>query len=142
MESMKPAFYRTNNIVQLTFATEICYIIAFISVKISFLLFYLEIFRIQRTMRKICHVMIVFLICQCVEEMLVVIFQCSPVHKAWLPYLPGKCLNLYPFYWASFGIKLTTDLIIFFLPIPPLLRIRLPPGKKYGIIIMFLLGLM
>ena len=90
----------------------------------------------------ISRIMIVFLICQGIEEIAVVVFQCSPVQRAWLPSAQGKCLNLYPFFWSAFGIKLATDLIIFCLPVPPLWRMKLRRGKKFGIIIMFLLGLL
>lgn len=87
-----------------------------------------------------CYGCIVFLICQCIEETAVVIFQCSPVQKAWDSTVPGKCLNLLTFFYVSFGIKLASDLVIFFLPIPLLYKTKLSRGKKTGVIAMFALG--
>ena len=107
----------------------------------SFLFFYLKLFP-SRGMAWICYIMIAFLACQCLEEIAVVIFQCSPVQKAWHPEIKGKCLELLAFFYISFGIKLGTDFIIFILPIPVLWKTTLPQGKKIGVSIMFLLGLL
>ncbi|KAH1345759.1 hypothetical protein KXX14_004732, partial [Aspergillus fumigatus] len=41
-----------------------------------------------------------------------------------------------------FGIKLATDIAIFVLPIPPLLRLRVRGLQKFVVILMFALGLM
>lgn len=89
-----------------------------------------------------CYFMIVFLVCQGIEETAVVIFQCNPVEKAWKPEVKGKCLELLGFFYVSFGIKLGADLIIFLLPIPVLWKTKLSRGKKLGITVMFLLGLL
>ncbi|KAM0122622.1 hypothetical protein ACP6JC_000689 [Aspergillus fumigatus] len=67
---------------------------------------------------------------ECVEEIIVVILQCRPVQAAWTP-IPAKCLNLTLFYYVSFGIKLATDIAIFVLPIPPLLRLRVRGLQKF-----------
>ncbi|KAJ9341061.1 integral membrane protein [Paecilomyces variotii] len=124
---------------QLDFVISIAYIFAFITIKVSFLLFYLRIFPGKRVLA-VCYGCIVFLICQCIEETAVVIFQCSPVQKAWDSTVPGKCLNLLTFFYVSFGIKLASDLVIFFLPIPLLYKTKLSRGKKTGVIAMFALG--
>lgn len=88
------------------------------------------------------YALLVILVCQLIEETAVVIFQCSPVQKAWHPGMPGKCLELLPFFYISFGIKLVVDIVIITLPIPVLWRLKLPRGKKIGICLMFLLGLL
>ena len=126
---------------QLDFASEILYVFAFVTIKMSFLFFYLRLFP-GRKVAWACYLLIAFLACQCIEEVAVVIFQCSPVEKAWHPGINGKCLELLPFFYLSFGIKLATDLVIFILPIPILWHTQLPRGKKLGICAMFLLGLL
>lgn len=79
---------------------------------------------------------------ECVEEIIVVILQCRPVQAAWDPTITGRCLNITLFYYISFGIKLATDIAIFVLPIPPLLRLRVRGLQKFGVILMFALGLL
>lgn len=83
-----------------------------------------------------------FVGCEFIEETLVFIFQCSPVRKFFYPDTTGVCIDLYVFYYVSFGIKLVTDIALFLLPIPHLLKLRMRCGAKVGLILMFGLGLL
>ena len=78
------------------------------------------------------------------EETFTVIFQCTPVNKAWdaSGMMPGKCLNLLSFYYISFGIRLATDIALFVLPIPKLLQLKMNIGKRAGLVFMFGLGIL
>lgn len=123
--------------------TEITYLIALWAVKVSFGLFYLKVFP-GRWFRIICWGLIVLVTAEWIEENFVVIFQCSPVQKAWdaSGSAAGKCLSLLSFYYISFAVRLATDLVIFALPLPELLRLNMPLGKRLGLVFMFGLGLM
>ena len=47
------------------------------------------------------------------------IFQCSPVRKAWLPTIPGHCINKAPNWFVGFaGVSVIIDLYIMLLPLP------------------------
>ncbi|KAH1885322.1 hypothetical protein KXV51_005473 [Aspergillus fumigatus] len=120
---------------------KLAYIIALNMIKMSFCVSYMHIFAPSRVLNSLCVALIILLIMECVEEIIVVILQCRPVQAAWTP-IPAKCLNLTLFYYVSFGIKLATDIAIFVLPIPPLLRLRVRGLQKFVVILMFALGLM
>ncbi|KAH1657672.1 hypothetical protein KXX15_004055 [Aspergillus fumigatus] len=120
---------------------KLAYIIALNMIKMSFCVLYMHIFVPSRVLNSLCVALIILLIMECVEEIIVVILQCRPVQAAWTP-IPAKCLNLTLFYYVSFGIKLATDIAIFVLPIPPLLRLRVRGLQKFVVILMFALGLM
>jgi hypothetical protein len=79
-----------------------------------------------------------------VEEVFVVIFQCIPVQKLWNPSdtVHGNCIDLTVFYYISFGIKLATDMVLFTLPIPQLLKLHVGGLRKAGLLLMFGLGLL
>ncbi|KAL5692929.1 hypothetical protein EMGR_005482 [Emarellia grisea] len=126
---------------KLVFVTQLAYIIALNMIKMSFCVSYMHIFAPSRVLNSLCVALIILLIMECVEEIIVVILQCRPVQAAWTP-IPAKCLNLTLFYYVSFGIKLATDIAIFVLPIPPLLRLRVRGLQKFVVILMFALGLM
>ncbi|KAH2043361.1 hypothetical protein KXW23_003401 [Aspergillus fumigatus] len=126
---------------KLVFVTQLAYIIALNMIKMSFCVLYMHIFVPSRVLNSLCVALIILLIMECVEEIIVVILQCRPVQAAWTP-IPAKCLNLTLFYYVSFGIKLATDIAIFVLPIPPLLRLRVRGLQKFVVILMFALGLM
>ncbi|KAJ6038881.1 uncharacterized protein N7446_012695, partial [Penicillium canescens] len=53
-----------------------------------------------------------------------------------------KCLSLFGFYYISFGIRLATNIALFTLPIPYLLRLQMTIGKRAGLIFMFALGIL
>ncbi|KAH1577032.1 hypothetical protein KXX17_007843 [Aspergillus fumigatus] len=120
---------------------KLAYIIALNMIEMSFCVLYMHIFVPSRVLNSLCVALIILLIMECVEEIIVVILQCRPVQAAWTP-IPAKCLNLTLFYYVSFGIKLATDIAIFVLPIPPLLRLRVRGLQKFVVILMFALGLM
>jgi len=84
----------------------------------------------------------VLLVAQYIEETLVVFFACSPLAKWWHPTLPGKCLDLLDFFYASFAVKLSTDLVLFCMPIPVLRTLRISLAKKIGVMFMFSIGLL
>ncbi|RHZ67128.1 putative integral membrane protein [Aspergillus thermomutatus] len=129
---------------KLVFVSKLVYIIALNTIKMSFCVLYMHIFVPSRVLKSLCIALIVLLIMECIEEMIVVILQCRPVQKAWdaTGSIHGQCLNITAFYYASFGIKLATDIAIFVLPIPPLLRLRVSGPQKFVVVLMFALGLL
>ncbi|GIK06610.1 hypothetical protein Aspvir_002260 [Aspergillus viridinutans] len=127
---------------KLVFMTQLVYLIALNMIKISFPVLYMYIFVPSRVLKSFCIAVIVLLIMECVEEIMVVILQCQPIQSAWDPTIPGHCLNMILFYYVSFSIKLATDIAIFILPIPPLLRLRVRGLQKFSVVLMFALGLL
>ncbi|RMZ75319.1 hypothetical protein DV737_g5348, partial [Chaetothyriales sp. CBS 132003] len=71
---------------------------------------------------------------------LVLLFRCSPVHKSWHPHTPGKCLSNTPIVCTMTGVTVFCDLIIFFTPIPILLKARISQRKKISLSLVFALG--
>ncbi|RAL14139.1 uncharacterized protein BO97DRAFT_448715 [Aspergillus homomorphus CBS 101889] len=128
---------------KLDFASMIAYLMALGTVKCSFCILYLQIFP-GKAFRIVCWSLVALLMAETLEECLVVVFQCSPIHKAWDAegVVKGKCLALTAFYYISFGIKLATDLAIFALPIPKLVQLNMTRGKRAGLVIMFGLGVL
>lgn len=128
---------------QLDFVTEITYLLSLGAIKLSFCFFYLRIFP-GTNFRRACWALMAIVIAETIEEVFVVIFQCSPVSKAWdaSGTAPGKCLSLLPFYYISFAIRLVTDIALFVLPIPQLLQLKMTIGKRAGLLFMFGLGVL
>lgn len=93
-------------------------------------------------MKLAVYIILAVVIAQGTEEVFVVIFECTPIRKAYEPSVPGKCLNLLTFFYVSFGLKLATDIVIFVMPLPTIFRTKMSRGKKMGVSAMFLLGLL
>ena len=67
--------------------------------------------------------------------------HCRPIERFWDPTIPGKCSN---FVGASYFTNITnlvTDLWIFLLPVPLLMRLHVSLGKKLGLCVVFSIGL-
>ncbi|KAE8310632.1 integral membrane protein [Aspergillus transmontanensis] len=128
---------------KLDFVTMLSYVLALGAIKISFCLLYLHIFPGNK-FRMACWWLLAILVAETIEEVLVVIFQCWPVHKAWdaTGLVEGECVDMTLFYYANFGIKLATDVALFAMPIPKVMRLKMAVGKRVGLVMMFSLGLL
>ncbi|KAF4628219.1 hypothetical protein G7Y89_g9933 [Cudoniella acicularis] len=126
---------------KITFFTSLAYVASFVSSKLVFVSLYFRIFP-TTLYRNINFGLAAILVAQYIEETLVVFLSCSPLAKLWNPNIPGKCVNLLTFYYASFGVKLVTDLVLFCMPIPMLRTLRIPRAKKVGVMFLFSIGLL
>ena len=69
------------------------------------------------------------------------IFQCSPIRKSWLPKTKGKCLPNDVTFYVLAAITIFCDVVIFLLPIPLLMKIQINLRKKIALIGIFTLGI-
>ncbi|CAK7215220.1 hypothetical protein SCUCBS95973_002408 [Sporothrix curviconia] len=111
------------------------------AVKAAFCILYLRILR-GRALAMLNKCLLAFFAAQAVEECLVTVFQCSPVKKAWLPAVEGRCFSLVPLFWCTFVFNIGTELILFLQPIPTMWHLQVPVAKRIGVIVMLSLGLL
>ncbi|KAI4238274.1 MAG: hypothetical protein LQ349_001221 [Xanthoria aureola] len=72
----------------------------------------------------------------------VLIFQCSPPRKSWQPSTVGQCLSNDATFYGLAAVTIFFDIVIFFLPIPLLIKLNINNKKKIALICVFLLGLL
>ncbi|MBZ6431127.1 MAG: hypothetical protein LBE64_08445 [Acinetobacter pittii] len=121
----------------------ISYLIAMTAIQVSFCLLYKRLFAVA-------HVgwpywfLITIVVLQFIEELFVFVFQCSPIRKLVdaTGLVQGRCLDLYVFYIIHFVTRLVTNIAIFTLPIPKLLKLQMKRGVKVGVVLFFGLGLL
>ncbi|KLU92526.1 hypothetical protein MAPG_11471 [Magnaporthiopsis poae ATCC 64411] len=86
---------------------------------------------------------LIFLVCQAIEEVSVVVFQCVPIEAQWKPDVDGACYRLTPMWICGFVFNFATNLILFLQPIPAVWSLSFTTtAKKLGIIAMLSLGLL
>jgi hypothetical protein len=121
----------------------LAYVLALGTIKMSFCLLYLHIFPGDK-FRTVCWWVLAIIVAQSTAETLVVLFQCTPIHKAWdaTGLVEGTCVNMNAFYYANFAVKLASDLALFTMPIPKLVKLKMSVGKRAGLVVMFSLGLL
>jgi hypothetical protein len=107
--------------------------------KISLLLMYYRIFRVPY-FKKMAWAVGSFVMIWVVTITFLFIFICVPVAKMWYPDLPGKCINQVATWIANAASTIFTDLIILFMPLPPLWGLTLGKREKIGLTAAFGLG--
>ncbi|KAL8664899.1 MAG: hypothetical protein Q9168_007811 [Polycauliona sp. 1 TL-2023] len=72
----------------------------------------------------------------------VLIFQCSPPKRSWVPSTPGHCLSNDGTFYGLAAVTIFFDIVILLLPIPLLLKLNINSKKKLALICVFMLGLL
>lgn len=127
--------------------------------KTSILTFYINKLGVQQGFRRICWAMMGYVICSSMSIFFTNIFQCTPISGGWNRLLPGrKCINVSafrhqkgpgfetdllqttPLYYISGANNLITDLILLFLPMPIIWKLKLPIRQRLGLVFVFAMG--
>lgn len=70
-------------------------------------------------------------------------FQCNPIRKSWdFDIEGGSCIHAGILYMATAVSNIITDVMLFILPIPMVLQLRMGLGQKIGAIVIFGIGSM
>ncbi|KAK4865368.1 hypothetical protein LT330_009479 [Penicillium expansum] len=72
-------------------------------------------------------------------------FFCIPIHAFWSPSPEirlTKCLPAAPVWFTNAALQTFTDLVILILPLPLLWKLQLPRRQKWGILVVFGLGIL
>lgn len=110
--------------------------------KLSLLVFYLQISP-QKWWRVSVWGTIVFVTLSTTVLTLMLFIHCDPVARGYdLTITRGKCLNVGILYMLTAVQNIVTDLILFGLPIPMVLQLRMGMFQKVGAIFIFAIGSM
>ena len=74
-------------------------------------------------------------------NLIIFLSNCRPVAKSWNQTLEGSCSSLVTEQVITAVLVMVLDIIIAILPIPILWGLNMPTGKKWGIMLLFSLGL-
>ena len=116
------------------------YDIALVSVKLGILAFYYRVFVIP-LFRKVVLGTVAFVIGWGIGITVTLGLDCRPIAAFWDATVQGKCLTLVEFTYFTNISNLVTDVWIFLLPIPVILRLQLQTKKKLLLCFIFSIGL-
>ncbi|KAL5313085.1 hypothetical protein ACEPPN_019512 [Leptodophora sp. 'Broadleaf-Isolate-01'] len=120
-------------------AFECIYVTTVALTKVSLLLMYYRIFPID-SMRISCWILGTLSVCWCISIIMVSIFQCTPIAKAWNPTIPGHCINLKGSFIGNAVPNILTDVAILGLPMPHVWRLHTTLIQRCQLSAVFLLG--
>ncbi|KAJ0109478.1 uncharacterized protein J7T55_000404 [Diaporthe amygdali] len=111
--------------------------------RVSIILFYLRIFTVTETRRKIIWTLVGEIIIS-LAFVLTIMFQCTPISYYWTKWdlqHTGHCIDTYRFMLIGWSILIATDFWVMWLPLPMVARLQLSLRKKLLISVMFATGL-
>lgn len=121
------------------FASEVIYVPALMTTKISILLLYRRIFP-SHVFRVVLWSIGGFILAFAVTATFLQILQCVPIQAIWYTYLERRCVNISAGYIAMGTINIVTDVVVLCLPMPQLWRLQMSRTRKAQLMGMFLLG--
>jgi hypothetical protein len=120
------------------FAVIQLYIWALCCVKISLLLQYRRIF-MAAWLQRVSLIIICFSSSWNVAQSILVSYGCTPLAMI-IPSRAAHCIDSLLVWYIAAGINITTDFIVFLLPIPLINTLQLPIRQKILLIMVFCLG--
>ncbi|KAF5621504.1 monocarboxylate transporter 8 [Fusarium tjaetaba] len=105
--------------------------------KSSLLTFYLQVSP-QRWFRRAIFATIAFVVLYTIIIASLLLFGCQPRETAWDPYLfaSGKCIDYAVMYIIIAVANIISDIVLFAIPMPMIVRLKMPLGQKIGLGIM------
>ncbi|KAK8009928.1 hypothetical protein PG990_008893 [Apiospora arundinis] len=118
---------------------ECVYVTAVMLVKLAVLQMYLRIFPAQ-SFKYTAWFIGGIVVAWWISIVLVCIFQCNPIPKAWNPSLPGHCINLKASFVGNAIPNIATDIAILCMPVGQVWHLQVNLTQKISLLFMFLLG--
>lgn len=133
--------------IQIFWVEQYIYQIIIVLTKVSIILLYLRIFPkgVSPRFTQACWAVNVLLITYGVALLIYFALECQPVSyfwKQWDGEHQGQCSNIRLATYIGSGINIFFDLVVFFLPVPKLMKLQVrDTRRKVGVVLTFLVGL-
>ncbi|KAK2052452.1 hypothetical protein LY76DRAFT_491844, partial [Colletotrichum caudatum] len=118
---------------------ECIYVTAVMLVKISLLLMYCRIFP-SRNFRIAAIGIGGITVAWWIAILCVCIFQCTPIEKAYMPFIDGTCIDLKASFIGNAIPNILTDVAILCLPVRQVWKLQATLAQRLSLCFMFLLG--
>ncbi|CAG9982304.1 unnamed protein product [Clonostachys byssicola] len=123
---------------------ESFYILGLALCKVSVLFFYLRIFPCHKFLIA-TYISMAIIMVPSVVLIFVQIFQCKPIHWVWhgwrFAYYRDRCMDIHTITFVAAGLNIFQDCVVLLLPLPSVFRLKMEKKSKWGIIVMFSLGI-
>lgn len=120
---------------------QVSYKAAINLIKCSLLLLYLKIFGQIPWFKWSTWALLCIVASYCIGSVLVTIFQCRPIGRAFDKTVEGTCIDNSKFWYANAGFSIATDIIILLLPLQPVFKLQITLAQRLGLVAVFTLGI-
>lgn len=108
-------------------------------IKISLVLFYLEIFTTRR-FQITAYIFLVYLVINSLVIFFVTIFACNPIPSFWNRDIKGKCIDIQGAAYANSASAIVQDIILLVLPLSSIRNLQMKRYRKLTVGFMFCVG--
>ncbi|ROV93613.1 hypothetical protein VMCG_08043 [Cytospora schulzeri] len=124
----------------ITLPLEVFWTLSLSLSKISLLLLYIKVFPVSK-LTLVCKITCVCVALFAISGVLCTLLICQPIQFNWDQSLPGGHCGNQKAVFGFYGVlNLMTDVLVLTLPIPSLLKLKLPSYKKVALIATFSIG--
>ncbi|CAI6092811.1 unnamed protein product [Clonostachys chloroleuca] len=127
------------------YVSEILYLVALGLCKVSIVVFYLRIFN-DKTFRIASYATLGVVVFPSIVMVFVQIFQCRPLELVWLgwrlQFYRDQCMDIHTLVYIAAGLSIFQDVVIIALPLPSIFKLKVDTRAKWGIFVMFNLGVL
>ncbi len=127
-------------LIQMIYWPALGYTVTIATIKISVLISYYSIFGQLRWFRYAVFTLGALTSIWFFGVFFSVMFQCSPVDKAWQPMKPGHCIDFVQFLWGNSISNTALDYMILLLPVVPVWNLQMGKVQKFLVLLSFSLG--
>ncbi|KAK8085696.1 hypothetical protein PG997_006967 [Apiospora hydei] len=108
--------------------------------KLSLLVVYIRLSP-QKTFRYLVAATMAFIASYTIGLFFSFLFSCNPMRRSWdVLETEGKCINQAALYIATAVANIVSDVILFVLPIPLVVKLHMPKMQKIGLFFVFAIG--
>jgi Kef-type K+ transport system membrane component KefB len=124
---------------QASWFTILFYGTSLLFTKISICFLYLTLFKYEWA-RKACYMLLAVVAVSNLFVVISILTACIPLQAYWDPTVAASFCQPLSTYWANTGITIGTDIIVFLLPIPMIMPLKLPRRQKVSVTAVFVVG--
>ncbi|KAF7447307.1 CFEM domain containing protein [Pyrenophora tritici-repentis] len=115
------------------------YVLVLGLIKVSLVLFYLEIFQTRR-FRITAYIVLACIIINSVTIFFFTVFICSPIESFWNRDIKGKCMDLRAIAFANSASAIAQDIVLLILPLVSIKNLQMKRQRKWAVGFMFAIG--
>lgn len=122
------------------YIAESAYVVVLGLIKVSLIMFYLQIFDQSRNFRIAAYSILTFIIINNLIIFFLTIFSCKPVDFFWDRDLKGTCLDINALAYANSASAIIQDIVLLILPLAMISNLNMKRYRKIAVGLMFSIG--
>ncbi|KAF2122235.1 hypothetical protein BDV96DRAFT_609196 [Lophiotrema nucula] len=127
-------------VLRLFYIAESAYVIVLGLIKVSLVMFYLQIFDQSRKFRITAYGVFIYIVINTSIIFFLTLFSCKPVESFWDRDVKGNCMDINALAYANSASAIVQDIILLILPLAMVRNLNMKRYRKIAVGLMFSIG--